>query len=123
MLDDDLLGRLRRLLEKARTSPRLPISELLELAGLRGESGITIDFDAADELGHPLVVLRRVETHLPKLSLREREVAALVAEGLSNKEIASRLSISVATVKDHVHHILSKTGLSNRTALTAALRS
>jgi DNA-binding NarL/FixJ family response regulator len=51
---------------------------------------------------------------------REREVAALVAEGLSNKQIAARLFISLATVKDHVHRILKKTGLPNRAAVAAA---
>ncbi|MFQ5479496.1 MAG: response regulator transcription factor, partial [Candidatus Binatia bacterium] len=50
------------------------------------------------------------------------EVAGLVAEGLSNREIAARLYISVATTKDHVHNILAKLGLPNRTAVAAAHR-
>ena len=56
------------------------------------------------------------------LSDREREVAALIAQGLKNREIAARLFISVATVKDHVHHILDKTGLAGRAAVAAAWR-
>ncbi|MCH7993464.1 MAG: response regulator transcription factor [Planctomycetes bacterium] len=56
------------------------------------------------------------------LSKREREVAALVANGLSNKEIAKQLFISPATVKDHVHNILTTSGLANRTAIAAAYR-
>lgn len=55
------------------------------------------------------------------LSPREREVLALVAAGLANREIASRLFIAEATVKVHVHHILEKLGVTSRTQ--AALRA
>ncbi|HEX2129810.1 MAG TPA: LuxR C-terminal-related transcriptional regulator [Solirubrobacterales bacterium] len=51
------------------------------------------------------------------LSQREAEVARLVAKGLSNKQIASTLQLSVRTVEDHVRHALAKTGLENRTQL------
>lgn len=54
------------------------------------------------------------------LSPREREVAALIAAGRSNAEIAAALVIAVATVKDHVHSILAKTGLRTRAAVAAA---
>lgn len=47
-------------------------------------------------------------------SSRELEVAALIAEGQSNKEIAATLGISEPTVKKHVGHILEKLGLSDR---------
>lgn len=47
-------------------------------------------------------------------SERELEVAALIAQGQSNKEIASSLSISEPTVKKHVGHILGKLGLADR---------
>jgi DNA-binding NarL/FixJ family response regulator len=42
------------------------------------------------------------------LTCREEEVAQLLLVGLSNKEIAQRLTIEVATVKNHVHNILGK---------------
>lgn len=48
------------------------------------------------------------------LTRREREIASLVEEGLSNKEIACALNISPATVKNHVHMILDKLNLPRR---------
>ena len=49
------------------------------------------------------------------LSQREREVLALIAEGLSNQRIGERLDISEKTVKTHVSNILTKLGVSDRT--------
>jgi DNA-binding NarL/FixJ family response regulator len=51
------------------------------------------------------------------LTARELEVAVLVAEGLSNKEIARRLDRSEGTVKIHLHNIYEKLGVRNRTSL------
>ena len=48
------------------------------------------------------------------LTEAELKVAQAVARGLSNKEIASELGISVRTVENHVSHILAKKGFSNR---------
>jgi DNA-binding NarL/FixJ family response regulator len=51
------------------------------------------------------------------LTRREKEVARLIADGLSNKEAATRLAMSEGTVKIHLHSIYSKLGVDNRTAV------
>jgi non-specific serine/threonine protein kinase len=53
------------------------------------------------------------------LTRRESEVAELVARGLTNREIAGELYLSVRTVEAHVDHILSKLGFRTRTQLAA----
>ena len=63
---------------------------------------------------------------LPGLDLteREREVLALMVEGLNNTQIAGKLMVSPSTIKSHVSNILSKLGVASRTeAVTLALRS
>ena len=58
------------------------------------------------------------------LTPREREVLALLVEGLSNPEIAARLSVSRSTAAGHVSNILGKLGVSNRAeAVSLAIRS
>lgn len=53
------------------------------------------------------------------LTKRERQVAALVAQGMTNREIATRLTISPRTAEGHVDHILTKLGLSSRAQIAA----
>jgi len=48
------------------------------------------------------------------LTRRERQLVDLVARGMTNKEIASRLHLAEQTVKNHVHNILHKTGAVDR---------
>lgn len=54
-----------------------------------------------------------------ELTPRERQVLALIGEGLSNKEISRRLRIGVSTVKNHVHNLLEKMNVSRRGAAAA----
>jgi DNA-binding NarL/FixJ family response regulator len=56
------------------------------------------------------------------LTRREREIVVLIDDGLSNKEIAQRLNIEVATVKNHVHNLLEKLHVSTRAQAAAHLR-
>jgi non-specific serine/threonine protein kinase len=65
----------------------------------------------------------RPRRHVPAgLSERELAVARLVAEGMANKAIASRLHVSVRTVESHVRHALAKLALDNRTQLATWAR-
>jgi DNA-binding NarL/FixJ family response regulator len=59
--------------------------------------------------------------HQEDLTARERQIASMVALGLSNKEIARELSLAEGTVKIHLHNAFQKLGVSSRTALVALL--
>ena len=63
----------------------------------------------------------RLRTRLP-LTRREQELVPMIAQGLTNKEIAAQLNISAQTVKNHVHRILQKAG-SNRLAVQEQCRA
>lgn len=126
-LHDDLpAAALRRAVRRLGTpQPGVPLAELVRLGwSLRGRVA-TLELRSTRAIGVPVIVLQpAVEPApqpLPGLSRREREVAALIARGCRNAEIARRLAISVATVKDHVHRILAKTGMGSRTEVAAAL--
>jgi two-component system nitrate/nitrite response regulator NarL len=64
----------------------------------------------------------QVPSKMRPLTRREYEIAELVNEGMSNKEIARSLRIASATVKNHVHNILEKLQVSRRRAVGAILR-
>ncbi len=78
-------------------------------AALRGE--LPLDDKAVKVLAEQQIDL------LASVSKREREVIALVAEGLSNKAIAKELNITEKTVKAHLTNIFSKLGLKDRLQL------
>jgi DNA-binding NarL/FixJ family response regulator len=123
------LRRMRVLVNQiqSRRAGDLQTAELVAVARRIGPSfAFTIDFDAVKELGFPLLVIRgvtrprRARAVFAPLSPRERQVAILMASGLRNREVAEQLSISLATVKDHVHHILQKSGCGSRAQFIAA---
>ena len=78
------------------------------LAAARGESPLSPKAAGA-------VVAARSEVQTPELSDREREVLALVGEGLPNKLIARRLEISEKTVKAHLTRVYQRIGVTDRT--------
>jgi len=53
------------------------------------------------------------------LSERERQVLRLIAEGLTNREIAERLYLAMSTVKTHINNLYGKLGVSKRTQAVA----
>ena len=63
------------------------------------------------------VVVRATEARTPdtELSLRERQVLELIAEGLTNRQIAERLELAEKTVKNYVSGLLAKLGMERRT--------
>jgi NarL family two-component system response regulator LiaR len=112
--------------------------EYVEGALKAGASGYLLKNVSAEEL---VAAIRRVTTGQPSLSPeaaqvliqkvnepptpgqdmteREREILALMVEGLANNEIAERLTVSQSTVKFHVSNILSKLGVTGRTEAVA----
>jgi DNA-binding NarL/FixJ family response regulator len=81
--------------------------------GRRMSPGEAVSYALADE---PEQAWRRGSRALTR---RETEVAALVAQGLTNRDIAGQLYLSVRTVDTHVDHVLTKLGFSTRTQLVA----
>lgn len=104
-----------RLIDVMTDRGRLPLAEITALQ----RSGHDVRVESADDRV-VAVVGRRSDIRLHNLTGREREVASNVALGLTNRQIARRLDISPATVKDHVHAILTKTGFESRSQVTAA---
>ena len=95
-----------------------PMAKLLRLASSRGvSSGYVNKLMAAFE--SPLEARKRPPVDF---SERESEVMLLVAEGLSNREIAERLCLAVGTVKKHVYNIYDKLDVRTRTRAIARAR-
>lgn len=85
---------------------------------LHGESVLNPDI-VVRVLGHMATYTdtapRQEHVSAVQLSIRELEVLQLLAQGLTNREIAQTLTLSASTVKNHVEHILTKLGVSDRT--------
>lgn len=89
--------------------------------GLRG-TALRFSSRAEDlaQCGANTPALRQAVERLP-FSGREREIVMLIGEGLSNRAIAERLSLSVRTVEGHIYRAMAKTGTDTRDALAALL--
>lgn len=124
-LDPALARAFRRALAAFCKSHRaLPLADLVRFGCDASNAALAVDFESAKTIGVPVLVLRPARGHdrrLAALSRREAQVARLVAVGARNVQIARLLGISLATVKDHVHRILEKTGYRSRTELAVAM--
>ncbi|GLE52654.1 hypothetical protein ATCCBAA256_22180, partial [Mycobacterium montefiorense] len=60
-------------------------------------------------------------SYAPPFTNREREIAVLVARGLSNREIAEAVSLSVRTVESHIYRACSKAGVTGRAGLASVI--
>ena len=80
-------------------------------AAARGET--VLSGDVATRL------MGRLRDPARTLTARETEVLRLVADGLSNRDIAARLTLTEATVKSHLVHVFTKLGVGSRTAAVA----
>ena len=90
------------------------------LGALKGELACSPEVSAL--MCERLANLSAGGLHRPDaLTTREREVAVLIGQGLSNKEIASNLGIGPSTVKNHVHSILEKLSVRRRSAIVHQL--
>jgi predicted ATPase/DNA-binding CsgD family transcriptional regulator len=95
------------------TGARMSVREVLQAVRANADTPVS-------EVTHPGPPAPRTEARsVDALTRREREVAALVAQGMSNREIAERLVISKRTVDAHVEHILAKLGITSRTEIPA----
>ena len=125
-VDPDVLAALSRTLEGLTdgTARPIPAAALTALAPLaRPGMQLRIDLEASRIIGAPLVTLTqqpRDDAFLAPLTTRQRQVAGLLIDGKSNKQISQELNIAVATVKDHVHAILQALRLPSRRAVMAA---
>ena len=87
--------------------PKIAAFLLKKVQNLTGSSSRGLFADVTDRLPE-------ASRRPARLTRREQQIAALLSEGLSNKEIARELCIEVSTVKNHVHNLLVKLEVSNR---------
>ncbi|WP_027516397.1 response regulator transcription factor [Bradyrhizobium sp. WSM1417] len=90
---------------------------MLRSLRLMTKSGVALEQSDLSATGKEAKGDDKVEKMLELLTQRERQIARLVAEGLSNKEIARQLKVSDGTVKVHLYNIFQKLEITNRTVL------
>jgi non-specific serine/threonine protein kinase len=115
---EPMLARRQHFTDMAVTS----LGEKMSEAALARGSAMTLDVVLDYALGEPArrpTKEARVPGGWTDLTRREREVAELVADGLSNREIAASLVISLRTAEAHVEHILHKLGFMSRAQIAA----
>lgn len=79
------------------------------------QAGGSWEIQSKQGVGTTVKARFQLATHPATLTNREREVLRLMAEGLTNRAIAEKLSVSTETIKSHVHHIMQKMHVNDRT--------
>jgi DNA-binding NarL/FixJ family response regulator len=100
------------------------IDELAEAARRAAAGGTVCSVEMADSLFRHLGAAARDGTETPAdivLTQRQHQILCLIREGMSNKEIAQRLSLGTSTVKNHVHGLLSRLQVGCRAEAAARL--
>jgi DNA-binding CsgD family transcriptional regulator len=114
-------------LRETKASPRISAALGKRRFQAEFEAGRDLNREAAIglALGEPVhaAAVAAGDTAPSPLSKREAEVAHLVTDGLSNKQIAARLLISEHTVDSHIRHILNKLGFNSRAQIAAWMAS
>jgi two-component system response regulator DevR len=118
-LDQNLLNQSLRRGAKAYVIKEVDVVELVRIirAVSRGESG----FDSRSAELMRSLVAHDGDGLEPDLTEREREVVALLAHGLTNREIGSRMFVSESTAKFHVHNVMRKLGVRRRAEVAYAV--
>jgi DNA-binding NarL/FixJ family response regulator len=100
-------------------------SELRQVINYAARSGASLEGALAKELLTELELPLTKDAQSPEpargapLSPREKDVAVLIAQGLTNKQIARRLQIAERTAENHVEHILNRLGFQARAQVAA----
>ena len=90
------------------------------MAGRSVLEGEVLERAVALGAGAPVAEKPDLTTVFPQLTDREREVVALIADGLDNREVAAAAYMGEGTVRNHISQILAKLGLRNRTQIAVA---
>lgn len=122
---DSLVGAVRDAVMRIRSQSRgVPLADLLALSNaVAARASVTMTASMSSDGETLLIVVVAPRSDPPPgfdgLTPRQAEVMELMARGCSNRHIAETLGISVATVKDHVHAVLRRTGSANRAVVAA----
>jgi DNA-binding CsgD family transcriptional regulator len=108
---------IRRRLDQLQVDARASLGDDFETAW---SEGANLTWEQAVAYAQRMRGERRRPTHgWNSLTPTEHDIVALVAEGLTNPQIAERMFIETSTVKSHVHHIFTKLGIATRSELAA----
>ena len=129
---DAILGAVRQILGGITVLDAKVMQRLTALVSGRGMTGAATEAGASsgagtgrerpDASGASEGGCQALEQAVDPLTEREKEICSLIAEGLSNRQIADRLYISEGTVKNYISSIYDKTGIHDRVKLAIALK-